>query len=86
MPCSCVSGAPAGSVAFTIDGKQYHIAPGTYTIPTLLTSIVAPIPNILSSVITGFKNINTNVVNNGPGATQTINGGESLASQYRQDY
>ena len=80
MACTCVATAPAG-VPFTVDGTQYYVASGSYTISALIAAISSG-PNFLSSAINGFRNKVTNVSNQGTGATQTINGGEALVSLY----
>lgn len=79
MSCTCTAAAQTG-VAFTIDGTQYVIPSGTYTIPNLIAMI--SVPNTISAAVNGFRNTATNVSNQGTGATQTINGGEALVSLY----
>ena len=80
MSCTCTASAPAG-VPFTIDGTQYYIAAGTYTVAALITSVTSG-PNTLSGAVNGFRNTVTNVSVQGGAATQTINGGEALVSLY----
>jgi uncharacterized phosphosugar-binding protein len=76
MSCTCTVGAPAGQVAFTIDGSQYYVAPGTYTTAQIVLA------NSLNNNIVGLKS----TVNTQPvflaGVVFTIAGGESFVSQY----
>lgn len=79
MSCTCTATAPAG-VPFTVDGTQYYVAAGTYTVPNLLAAITSG-PNFISGAINGFRNTVTNASIQSP-QTQTINGGEALVSLY----
>ena len=80
MACTCTATAPAG-VPFTVDGTQYYVVAGSYTVAALLAAITSG-PNFISGAVNGFRNTVTNAAIQGSAATQTINGGEALVSLY----